>query len=144
MGGAAVTLAGIVASSSPTPANAAGYENEWLSEPTEEFLKNEAKAAEFKREQLKIKFSLQKILDRLVKESKTEEELVKDLYDISDLIGEFGGLPLGIKKEDVYKQVRSKKSKGFWPTNVEVAYQDLIIEIAKTQSTSSRSGVSDE
>ena len=44
------------------------------------------------------------------------------------------GLPLGIKKEELVKIIRAKKAKGFWPTNVEIAYQDLNSQIAFQQS----------
>ena len=93
----------------------------YLTEPTAEFKENEAKAADFKRQQLMAKKELMTALDKLLAEPDNEEALVKDLKDIQSLIAKVGGLPLGIKKEDMYKMIRTKKAKGFWPTSVEVA-----------------------
>jgi len=74
------------------------------------------------------------VLARLTSESNTEEELVRDLSELKELVIQTGGLPLGIKKEDMYKVIRGKKAKGNWPTNVEIAYQKLKSEIAYQQS----------
>ena len=93
----------------------------YLTEPTEEFKENERKAMEFRRQQLEIKQKFTKILDKLNNESKTEVELEGDLKELRALVTQTGGLPNGLKKEDIFKQVRAKKSKGFWPTNVEIA-----------------------
>ena len=112
---AAVTLGGIpqiaFAESRPT----------YLTEPTDEFKANEAKAMEFKRQQLLIKKEFVTVLDRLVTEPNDEEALVKDLTELKMLVAKTGGLPLGIKKEEVFKMIRTKKAKGFWPTAVEYA-----------------------
>jgi len=76
---------------------------------------------EFRKKQLAQKAQFVKVLARLTGESSTEEELVNDLVELRALVKETQGLPLGIKKEDMYKVIRSKKAKGFWPTNVEIA-----------------------
>ncbi len=76
---------------------------------------------EFRKKQLELKAEFVKVLAKLTGESSTEEELVEDLTDLRQLVIITGGLPLGIKKEDMYKVIRSKKAKGFWPTNVEIA-----------------------
>lgn len=93
----------------------------YLTEPTDEFKANEAKAMEFKRQQLLIKKEFQTALDRLIAEQNDEDALVKDLTDLQTLVARTGGLPSGIKKDEVFKMIRSKKAKGFWPTPVEVA-----------------------
>lgn len=76
---------------------------------------------EFRKKQLAVKGEFVKVLARLTTESNTEEELVNDLTQLRNLVTQTGGLPLGIKKEDMYKVIRSKKAKGNWPTNVEIA-----------------------
>ena len=76
---------------------------------------------EFKRQQLLIKKEFQTALDRLIAEQNDEDALVKDLTDLQTLVARTGGLPSGIKKDEVFKMIRSKKAKGFWPTPVEVA-----------------------
>jgi hypothetical protein len=83
----------------------------YLTEPTDEF----------KRQQLLVKKEFSAALDRLLAEPNDADALVKDLLDIKYLIAKTGGLPLGIKKDEVFKMIRSKKAKGFWPTPVEVA-----------------------
>eukprot|EP00565_Helicotheca_tamesis_P000644 CAMPEP_0185729642 /NCGR_PEP_ID=MMETSP1171-20130828/6758_1 /TAXON_ID=374046 /ORGANISM="Helicotheca tamensis, Strain CCMP826" /LENGTH=165 /DNA_ID=CAMNT_0028398531 /DNA_START=225 /DNA_END=722 /DNA_ORIENTATION=- len=108
--------------------------NVYLSDPTEEFKESERQRAEFRRAQLEIKKKFDVVLTRLTTESKTEEELVTDLKELKGLVTSTGGLPLGIKKDDLVKLVRSKKAKGFWPTDVEYSYQALIREIAYQQS----------
>ncbi|CAJ1958594.1 unnamed protein product [Cylindrotheca closterium] len=112
----------------------AGSRPTYLVEPTDEFKANEAKAMEFKRAQLLVKKEFATVLDRLATEPNNEEALVNDLQELKLLVAKTGGLPLGIKKEDVFKVIRSKKAKGFWPTAVEYAYQKLISEISFQQS----------
>lgn len=75
----------------------------------------------FKREQLALKKEFVAALETLLNEVDDEEKLEADLRVLQGLTAKGGGLPLGIKKEDLYKQIRSKKAKGFWPTNVEIA-----------------------
>lgn len=121
-----VTLLPQVAFAEPRPM--------YLTEPTDEFKANEARAMEFKRQQLLVKKEFNTVLDRLIVESNDADALVKDLTDLKMLVARTGGLPLGIKKDEVFKVIRSKKAKGFWPTPVEIAYQSLISEISFQQS----------
>ena len=107
---------------------------EYLTEPTEDFKESERQRDEFRRNQLLIKRQFNLILDRLTFESKTEEEIKNDLVELKKLVTSTEGLPLGIKKEEVIKIIRAKKAKGFWPTDVEIAYQALTTEIAYQQS----------
>ena len=93
----------------------------YLTEPTDEFKASEAKATEFKRAQLTAKQEFLATVDRLLAEGNDAEMLEKHLKDLKGLVRKTGGLPLGIKKEELYKAIRSKKAKGFWPTNVEIA-----------------------
>lgn len=107
---------------------------EYLTEPTEEFKESERQRDEFRRKQLTIKRKFNTVLDRFTFESNAEEELINDLKELRYLVIETEGLPLGIKKEEVVKIIRAKKAKGFWPTDVEIAYQKLTGEIAYQQS----------
>lgn len=118
-----------------TPAFAAREPRpEYLTEPTEAFKESERQRDEFRRNQLIVKKKFTSVLDRLTFESTTEAELVNDLDELRALVITTGGLPLGIKKEELVKIVRAKKAKGFWPTNVEISYQGLTREIAYQQS----------
>jgi hypothetical protein len=119
--------------SSPNPAFAEARPM-YLTEPTDEFKANEAKAMEFKRQQLLIKKEFTTALENLLAEGNDADALVKDLNTLQGLVAKTGGLPLGIKKEELFKMIRSKKAKGFWPTPVEIAYQSLIQEISFQQS----------
>lgn len=89
---------------------------------------------EFRKKQLMAKGEFVKVLARLTTESQTEEELVRDLKDLRNLVVDTEGLPLGIKKEELYKVIRSKKAKGFWPVNVEIAYQSFKAEVGFQQN----------
>ncbi|KAL9185041.1 hypothetical protein ACHAXT_002818 [Thalassiosira profunda] len=126
------SLAALTALSAPAqPATAI---DTYLTEPTEDFKESERQRMEFRKKQLVLKGEFVKVLARLTGESSTEEQLVTDLTELRKLVVETGGLPLGIKKEDMYKVIRSKKAKGFWPTNVEIAYQGLKSEVSYQQS----------
>jgi hypothetical protein len=103
-----------------TPQIASAFET-YLTEPTDEFKESERQRMEFRKKQLQFKAAFVEVLARLTGESKTEEELITDLKELKSLVTATGGLPLGIKKEDMYKVIRSKKAKGFWPTDVEIA-----------------------
>jgi hypothetical protein len=106
----------------------------YLTEPTDEFKASEAKAMEFKRQQLAIKKEFATVLDKFLAEPNDGVALENDLKTLKALVAKTGGLPLGIKKDELYKIIRSKKAKGFWPTPVEIAYQSLIQEISYQQS----------
>lgn len=103
-----------------SPSTSSAFET-YLTEPTDEFKESEKQRMEFRKKQLAQKAEFVKVLARLTGESSTEEQLVNDLSELKVLVTTTGGLPLGIKKEDMYKVIRSKKAKGFWPTNVEIA-----------------------
>lgn len=122
-------------STNASPAHAAGQPRpEYLTEPTDEFKESERQRDEFRRKQLLIKKKFNTVLDRLTFESQSEQELVDDLKELRSLVIATEGLPLGIKKDELIKIIRAKKAKGFWPTNVEIAYQDLTREISYQQS----------
>ena len=116
--GAATILATTM---NPSAATAADKRPTYLEEPTEEFKANEEKSMAFKREQMAIKKEFVAALERLTTELDDETKLEADLRALQSLVAKTGGLPLGIKKEEVYKQIRARKAKGFWPTSVEVA-----------------------
>ena len=114
----ATTLTAALTTTQPQIASA--FET-YLTEPTDEFKESERQRMEFRKKQLQYKAAFVEVLARLTGESKTEEELIADLKELKSLVIATGGLPLGIKKEDMYKVIRSKKAKGFWPTDVEIA-----------------------
>jgi hypothetical protein len=114
----AAAAAALILTQQSSPASAL---ETYLTEPTEEFKESERQRMEFRKKQLLLKGGFVKVLARLTSESNTEEELVRDLSELKELVIQTGGLPLGIKKEDMYKVIRGKKAKGNWPTNVEIA-----------------------
>jgi len=121
IGVSAAALSGLVTVMGPSNMAWAEPRAMYLTEPTDEFKENEAKAAAFKRQQLLAKKEFMESLEKLLGESENADALVEDLKLLQSLIAKNGGLPLGIKKEELYKMIRSKKAKGFWPTPVEVA-----------------------
>eukprot|EP00956_Cyclotella_meneghiniana_P026348 scaffold56688_cov69-Cyclotella_meneghiniana.AAC.7 len=115
------------------PINAMALET-YLTEPTDEFKESERQRMEFRKKQLAKKSEFVKVLAHLTTEASTPDELEADLKSLRLLVLETGGLPLGIKKEDMYKVIRGRKAKGPWPTDVEIAYQKLKAEVAYQQS----------
>jgi len=107
---------------------------EYLSEPTEAFKESERQRDEFRRKQLVLKKEFNDAFARLTFDSTTEDQIRGDIESIKALIIKTGGLPAGIKKEEMVKIIRAKKAKGFWPTSVEYEYQALIRELAYQQS----------
>lgn len=116
----------------------------YLTEPTEEFRANEIRASEFKRQQLKAKAQFQSILDQLQSAPNDETVLTDTLNALTLQVRAIQGLPEGITKEEVIKQVRRRKAKKFWPTRVEIAYQDLLSEIQYQQSPNTGGGVGEK
>lgn len=94
----------------------------WLTEPTDEFKANEAKASDFKRAQLQRKQQFLNVLERLETDPNDETKLANDLDELRKLVRSSNGLPLGVTKDELVKRVRRRKAKRFWPTNVEIAY----------------------
>lgn len=106
----------------------------YLTEPTAEFKENEGKASAFKRQQLLDKKAFQTSLDKITTDPNDETALVADMDDLGRKVRIAHGLPAGITKEEVVKQIRRRKAKKFWPTQCELAYQDLMNEIRYQQS----------
>jgi hypothetical protein len=94
----------------------------WLTEPTEEFKESEQKAMEFKRNNLIISKKFQSLLDIIAAAPNNEVILLDTLDSLRRLVKSNGGLPIGITKDEIIKTCRRRKSKKFWPTQVEVAY----------------------
>mmetsp|Transcript_17247 Transcript_17247/g.20545 ORF Transcript_17247/g.20545 Transcript_17247/m.20545 type:complete len:204 (+) Transcript_17247:176-787(+) len=126
----------------PTPSYAREALPEYLSEPTDAFKESERQRDEFRRKQLLVKKQFNDAFARLTFDSTTEDQIRGDLEDLKSLIIKTGGLPTGIKKEEMVKIIRAKKAKGFWPTSVEYAYQALIRELAYQQSPNKDKDVS--
>lgn len=106
----------------------------YLTEPTSEFKENESKAAAFKQANLVKKKNFTDTMNLLATLPNDEAKLSGALDDMRRQVKADGGLPIGITKEMVVKACRRRKSLKFWPTNVEIAYQDLLLEIAYQQS----------
>ncbi len=113
-GGSVFLMGGQAASAKPPPQT-------YLTEPTDEFKESERQRMEFRQKQFKLKGEMQAVLDRIVIEDNNPEALKKDLEALQDVVVKIGGMPLGIKKDDLVKQVRSRKAKGPWPTECEYA-----------------------
>jgi hypothetical protein len=129
--------------SGATGVSAASYE--YLEEPTEAFKENERKAMEFRKEQLAIKTKFKRVLDRLTNDSKSEQDIVDCLEDLKVLVQATGGLPVGLKKDEVIKSIRAKKKiTTDWSTPMEISYKSLIREIEYQQSPNSGGSMEDK
>lgn len=106
----------------------------YLTDPTAEFKENESKSMAFKRKQLEQKKKFKVVIDRFLSEPNNEKKLAGDIKEMQKLVVETKGLPIGLKKDELFKIIRSKKRAGYWPTSVELAYQELIREISFQQS----------
>jgi hypothetical protein len=106
----------------------------FLVDPTQEFKDNEEKATIFKRQQLKMKKDFTAVQEKITTDPNDENTIALDLDEMRRLVKKGGGLPEGIKKDDVIRTVRRRKAKKFWPVNCEIAYQDLMDEIRHQQS----------
>lgn len=108
----------------------------YLTEPTAEFSANEKKATEFKRQAIQRKKEFQAILDQLDTAPNDEATLTKIMDNLRYSVEKQKGLPEGITKDLLVKQIRLRKNRKprYWPTEVEIAYQDLIQAILFEQS----------
>lgn len=107
----------------------------YLTEPTEEFKQSESKATNFKRQMLQQKQEFLQLLETFETDPNDETKLQQDLIAMRLSVRKQGGLPTGIPQQDLVKRIRRrKKTTKFWPTSVEIAYQDLLEEIAFLQS----------
>jgi hypothetical protein len=93
----------------------------YLTEPTEDFKINEQKSLEFKRKNLQIKKTFVEALDKISTDPDDVDVLASDLDSVRLLVTSNSGLPEGVSKEEVVKICRRRKSKKFWPTDVEIA-----------------------
>lgn len=124
----AALLTGAAILTVATPSFAEGLPM-YLSEPTADFKASEEKAMAFKRKELAQKKKFAEAIEKLQNEKDDEAALEEDIVALRRLVIECEGLPTGIKKDDFYKQIRSKKAKGFWPTKVEIAYVFRVVVV---------------
>ena len=110
----------------------------YLTEPTEEFKQNEAKAMEFRKREIQRKKAFLDLLDKLDTDPNDQDLLARDLDGLRVSVRTYGGLPLGITKDDLVKRIRRRKAKRYWPVQVEIAYQDLLQEIRLQQSPNNK------
>ena len=121
-------------SSSSSYAPQPGKRPTYLTEPTDDFKQSEAKATEFKRQNLIQKQEFQGMIDRFDSAPNDEAALADSLDEMRRFIRRASGLPQGITKQELITTIRRRKAKKYWPTNVEIAYQDLLYEIQYQQS----------
>lgn len=93
----------------------------YLTEPTAEFKESEEKALAFKRKNLLEKQRFAAVLDSVATAANSETTLAGALDDLRRMVRGNKGLPIGVTKEEVVKVCRRRKSKKYWPTQVEIA-----------------------
>ncbi|CAM9757766.1 unnamed protein product, partial [Phaeothamnion confervicola] len=87
-------------------------QNEYLTEPTDEFKAMEKAQGEFRKAQRAYKAEFDKMLDTFLA-AKTDDELVKRLSAVTakqGLVQARGGLPEGVKMKTVFASCRKLKS----------------------------------
>jgi 5'-deoxynucleotidase YfbR-like HD superfamily hydrolase len=80
-----------------------------LTEPNDEFRANEAKAMEFKRGQLMLKKEFLALMDKFPSEPNDEDVLIKDIHDFQMLVKKTQVLPVGLKKDELFKRFIARK-----------------------------------
>ncbi|CAM9770210.1 unnamed protein product [Chrysoparadoxa australica] len=112
---------------------ASQYES--VDEPTAEFKAAEAKNAEFGKGMKLYQADFSKSLGQL-QDAKTDADAIKALQQMTALVLKEGQLPTGLKKEALFKTVRTKKAamanSGKWSVDVQIVYDDLKREVMKT------------
>lgn len=124
---------GIVTAIAPNYVKAA---QSYLKEPTPEFKEELAKNTEFVAKRMKIKEDWDNIFEKF---SATEnpQELEKYLRQLGKILSDLNDMPIGAKRTEIVKTCRSKKFNGgkkkkeYWTTDVEIAYQELILMVNK-------------
>jgi len=110
---------------------------EYIAEPSADFLASEKQAAEFKKKQTALKRKFQGYLDDLAG-SVTDDECTKALKDMRALVIQLQDLPAGFQKESLRTTITVKKkamlAKGLWGTSVDIAFKELIQAITLVQS----------
>ncbi len=137
-----LTLASIA--TLPSISNA---KSEYLVEPTAEFNKEVAKTSALREKQEKV---VKKWYSTLEKFSNTEDSsiLASSLKELKVILEEIQEIPSGVKRKELVKTCRtkkfipgSKKKQPYWTKQVEIAYEDLIMEYNKQTNPDTRRGV---
>ena len=109
----------------------------YLTEPTEDFKQNEIKASNFKRQQLLQKQEFLKSLTA-ISENTSEDVLIDNFDRMRKFVQQYKGLPQDVTKDYCVKIIRSRKrvllKEKLWTTNVEIAYQDFLLQVMYQQS----------
>eukprot|EP01031_Cornospumella_fuschlensis_P039061 gene39061-47522_t len=108
---------------------------QYLTDPTEEFKEQEARSKAFDAAKSKVRQQWDSIMSRF-EGTENPEELAKALRDMKKFISDTNDIPVGVSKRSLVKTCRSKKfispksrkTKTFWTTQVEIEYQGLIQE----------------
>eukprot|EP01031_Cornospumella_fuschlensis_P042395 gene42395-51781_t len=108
---------------------------QYLTDPTEEFKEQEARSKAFDAAKNKVRQQWDAIMSRF-EGTENPEELAKALRDMKKFISDTNDIPVGVSKRSLVKNCRSKKfispksrkTKPFWTTQVEIEYQGLIQE----------------
>jgi len=109
----------------------------YLSEPTEEFKKEEAERAAFRKRQVEYK----KKWDGAFAEfqaAPNDAALAATLSSLAKLVQVNGGLPYGLRLTDMITLCRRVKAKaiqaGGWDTPVELEYMTLVRTVKRAQN----------
>mmetsp|Transcript_723 Transcript_723/g.1046 ORF Transcript_723/g.1046 Transcript_723/m.1046 type:complete len:181 (+) Transcript_723:28-570(+) len=133
-----IFLASALTLSKPTisPSNAVKYENEYLKEPTQEFLQLQQNQEIFSKKMRAYKAEWNSVEARLV-EAATDAEVIASILSLQALLDENRNLPEGKSSFDLFKLLRRKrkdfKLKGSWGTEVDIPYEDFIRAVNRSK-----------
>ncbi|CAK9253184.1 unnamed protein product [Sphagnum jensenii] len=125
------TISASLVSPFPNPSIAA---QSYLTEPTTDFLEEQQRTAELKKQQINIR----KIWDSIIEEIKASDSPATTeaaLKKLNKLLATIETIPTGVKKLDLVKTCRAQKFEGqgrkvrikkTWTKDVEIAYEALI------------------
>jgi hypothetical protein len=102
----------------------------YLTEPTPEFLEEEKRTLNLRKEQLEIRKVWDSIIEE-IKSSETPATTEASITKLNKLLQKIDTIPTGVKKLELVKVCRAKKFDGkkvkkTWTKEVEIAYQALI------------------
>jgi hypothetical protein len=121
----------------------AGYQYEFLTEPTAETRDIEERQAAFAKKMRAYRAEWVALENKVV-EGSSDDDVVKGLASLRATLAAKGNLPEGRKPADLFKILRKKKGdfkdQGKWLTPVEIEYEALIREVNLSTRPDNTSG----
>eukprot|EP00611_Tribonema_gayanum_P031710 TRINITY_DN9224_c0_g1_i2.p1 TRINITY_DN9224_c0_g1~~TRINITY_DN9224_c0_g1_i2.p1 ORF type:complete len:189 (-),score=69.50 TRINITY_DN9224_c0_g1_i2:3-569(-) len=141
--GAAAVAAGAVCQALASPAFAAKYQSEYLTEPTAEFKALAEQQEAFAKKMRAYKAEYANLEAKFVA-ADTDESISSAILALQNLVMSKGQLPEGKQPADVFKVSRKKraafKQKNMWGTKVDIVYEEFVRNVNKTKKPDNSGG----